>query len=86
MIAVFAMHSGLKKLKKVYKQVSVYVDLKKKKSKYFSCVIWHIYSLYYKIFSISDLIDIVEWNNRKFYMMYGGSSHGTTSHSANFPI
>ena len=29
MIAVFAMHSGLKKLKKVYKQVSAYVDLKK---------------------------------------------------------
>ena len=35
MIAVFAMHSGLKKLKKVYKQVSAYVDLKKKNQKIF---------------------------------------------------
>ena len=35
MIAVFAMHSGLKKLKKVYKQVSAYVDLKKKNQNIF---------------------------------------------------
>ena len=52
MIAVFAMHSGLKKLKKVYKQVSAYVDLKKKIKIFFLRYLAYLFTILQDIFYI----------------------------------